>query len=723
MPTKSTSAEGPDLPKNDRKFSTFLCHFSLWFATLFATPVFIAAHNPDDLVLPFSVFALIVAATCLCTTLLSVGLAALAGSRFQWWLNRILLALAFLFAIQGNFVHNLFDYGNFNGEPVDWRHYGWIFHAEWVLYLTIFCAALFALTRMKAIPAWLPFLPLISFLLLLSSITGIDRTAFVSQRESDEVDPSVFNFSSVGNLIHLLPDGLQGGVVREVLKEDPELAKQFDGFTLYTNHLGLYQGTAPAMYTILTGEPFELEKGHVIQRVKPALDEKTYQTHLRDRGYQMDFVPISPYACPDYASSCYPRPFNDMKPRGLFYYKNKNPFSSLRLIADLSIFRLVPMLFKEKIYNNGYWFLSDKPNDGTSPWPAPVIREWVENMAVIKDRPVYKWYHFIGGHIPPHWDADCNYLRDPPIVRESYKAQTACVLTSIAALLQQLKAQNIYDQTAVLISSDHGHNTVPDDLVTPPLNSGLYPGLLGSGRPTLLVKPRNNRHPLEFSDAPTSLVDVAPTALTLAEIEEGQKDVYAYEGLERRERYYTPYDIPTLWTGHPIPFVEYRVEGPVNDGHEWVLNDIKAFRPAPSAYAKVNYKTANGFVYGASLNKQAPDTDAAWITGYQLAFLLNIPDKAEPRYLQIELELPDWVKEQKLEIYVNRNYLGPGPLLKGSNGEKQTVEMALDPTMLKAGNNFFSVRFENLYAKSPDEDWQAAALLHSIKLVSGHPQS
>src|SRR5690606_37408443 len=127
---------------------------------------------------------------------------------------------------------------------------------------------------------------------------------------------------------------------------------------------------------------------------------------------------------------------------------------------------------------------------------------------------VYKWYHFIGGHIPPHWDADCNYLRDPPIVRESYKAQTACVLTSIAALLQQLKAENIYDQSAVLISSDHGHNTTPDDLVRPPLNSGLYPGLLGSGRPTLLVKPRNNRHPLVFSKTPTSLVDVAPTALT-----------------------------------------------------------------------------------------------------------------------------------------------------------------------------------------------------------------
>ena len=38
------------------------------------------------------------------------------------------------------------------------------------------------------------------------------------------------------------------------------------------------------------------------------------------------------------------------------------------------------MFLKERIYNNADWFLADTTLDGSSPWPDPVLREWIDNM-------------------------------------------------------------------------------------------------------------------------------------------------------------------------------------------------------------------------------------------------------------------------------------------------------------------------------------------------------
>ncbi len=697
--------------------SDLLCHFAFWFGLVFATPVFVAAHNLGDLVLSLNRIVGILGAACVLLTGLSYLLGSLAGSRVQWGLSRILLAMALLSAIQGNVVNDQFYYGAFNGEQALFRSYGWLFYAEWLAYLLVFALLLFVLLRLRKVPLWLPLLPLVSFTFLLLPLLLAPPAGSSEQTDSRDIDPSVFAFSSIGNLIHLLPDGLQGDVVREALEKNPKLAAQFEGFTLYTNHLGLYQATAPALYTILTGEPFDLEKGHDADRVKKEIANKSYQKALFDQGYQLDYVPAGSYVCPDYVSSCYPRPFNDMKARGYFRHRTNDVVYSLRLLADLSLFRLVPMFLKEKIHDDGHWFLSDTTMDGSSPWPDPVLHEWVEHMAIVDDRPVYKWYHFIGGHIPPHWDADCGYVRETRKDRQSYTAQTYCILSDIGKLLERLKQAGIYDQTAIIISSDHGHNTAPDDLVAQPLNGGLSPGMVGSGRPTLLVKRKNDRAALLFSTTPTSLIDVAPTALALAGLESDQPDVAAFTGVKRRERYYTPFSIAELWTGEPIPFVRYRVDGPVNDGSEWRLTAIQPFAQAPEAYERVNYNTAHDFMLGAILDPNQPDIEETWIIGRQLGFLLNLPASTNQRALQITLNLPGWIGHQDFTLSVNGIPAEHSHHVQQGKDYWQTIDVPLDSASLVAGNNFFSILFERTYRPPEWSDWSAAGLLKSIRVV------
>lgn len=122
---------------NNHRITSLLCHLSFWFGVLFATPVFIAISNPEDIVLSPAAIGFWAGLVTLLVSVAGWKLSELAGTRAQWWINRALLALAFTAAIQGNVVHDLFYYGAFNGEKVDFRAYGPKFWVEWWGFIAI----------------------------------------------------------------------------------------------------------------------------------------------------------------------------------------------------------------------------------------------------------------------------------------------------------------------------------------------------------------------------------------------------------------------------------------------------------------------------------------------------------------------------------------------------------------------------------------------------------
>ena len=701
----------------DTRIASFLCHFSFWFGVTFATPVFIAIHNQQDIVLSAAWLSLWAGLGCLVLSVVGWKLMEFAGTRAQWWMNRAMLALAFVAAIQSNLVHDLFYYGAFNGARMDFRAYGPKFWVEWSGFLIAIPTGMLLLSRLNRLPGWLPAIPVFSFLFLLAPAWLASTTKAPGIIADEAIDPAVFSFSREANLIHLLADGLQSDVVREVLETNPDLAKKFEGFTLFINHVGLYQGTAPALYTILTGEPFELDKGFSYERISPLVQEKSYQTRLLEQGYRLDYVPISSYVCLKEADSCNVRPFSDMKARGLFRHHREDATNSLRLIADLTLFRLTPMFLKEKIYAAGNWFLADTTLDGSSPWPDPVIHEWTENLYVIDSQPVYKWYHYLGTHIPAKWDADCRLQRSLSFERKNYTAQAYCVLNSIASLLDRLKQDKIYDQTAFVISGDHGHNIVPDDLSSPPLNKGLYPGLLGAGRPAFLVKEMNSRAPLQFNRTPTSLVDVAPTALALIGVDNDQKSVFEFPESGPRERFFKPYSIPDFYGGNAIPHSVFKVGQSAWEGEQWVLTDIRSFSPPPAEYNPVNFNSAKDHMLGAILDREKPDTDASWIGGRQLGFLIDIPESIQSPTLELVLQLQKWIPAQSFTVQINGSETAGSYRLALADGSQQTVSVPMDRELIKPGRNFLSVLFERTYSPEGESIWQASAQLRSIRII------
>src|SRR5210317_510350 len=102
--------------------SRFVSFFALYFGLGFASPLLITLANREDLA--FSTLWFSIASLTLVLALSAISSFLAARTPFARSLAIASLACAYVFALQGNFVHDLFYYGEFNGSLTDWREYG-----------------------------------------------------------------------------------------------------------------------------------------------------------------------------------------------------------------------------------------------------------------------------------------------------------------------------------------------------------------------------------------------------------------------------------------------------------------------------------------------------------------------------------------------------------------------------------------------------------------------
>ncbi len=521
-----------------------------------------------------------------------------------------------------------------------------------------------------------------------------------------EFDDRVFEFSNERNLIHLLPDGFQADLVREVFEADPNLAEDFAGFTLFNDHVGLFHATAPTVPTIFNGKPFDPSRGHKYGQVINDIATHAYQNYLDEAGYRMDFISIVAPYCSKKAATCVVRPFNDLKPRGYFQYENDSPKYSLRLIADLTLFRHLPMYLKENVYNDGNWFLSDTSLDETSPFPDPVIREWTDNIKVVDGLPRYKWYHYIGTHEPPQWDTECSFNRNLERTRESYKQQTYCVLTGIAQFLNKLKDEDIYDRTAVVISGDHGLYTPSYDLNGDIRNDIIYSRrFLSIARPAFMVKELDNNKPLKYNDHPTSMIDVALTALDLVDLSGNFEGVSAFSlGPDiKRERQFLLINKKLFWSGDAIPYDEYRIDGPSANMASWKLTDIQNGAVAPTGYPDMSAASAARFTRGLAWSRKDPGNTSPRIRGTEFAFLISKPDKVFDA-LKLRVQIPKSIKKQSVSLNVNGQAIVEAHPVSMADSLWTNIKLPVDQSAFRLKNNFVSVVFDKMKLRADGEN-------------------
>ncbi len=369
---------------------------------------------------------------------------------------------------------------------------------------------------------------------------------------------AMLGFTKTGtNRLVFILDAFSGPHMASILKENPDISQSFTGFVLYPNTLAQGFRTSTSIATLICGE--QCTVGALNEGKREALSDKInrlYAQELNRYGENTDiFVNehnwleaqrLAPYATVPiravrYLSSAY-----------LNRYAHKhgieiNVGASDDFLTAVSLFSAVPWSMKAVIYFDGHW-VTQAIGYWTSDRVANRLQEWafldelpeISNANMAKD--TYKLFHSEITHFP--WlmvPGKCGIVKDPgPGQNYPQQAVEACALKALARWFDWMKENKVYDNTTIIVASDHG--------------AGYGARKLNA---LLLVKPKNATHePIKRDNSPMNLSDVP--ALIRGDFKTPAAN---------RER--TTYDIDKIADDHYKGAIEYRVTGPVNRPSSW----------------------------------------------------------------------------------------------------------------------------------------------------------
>ena len=427
-------------------------------------------------------------------------------------------------------------------------------------YLEVFCLLMgFALViiLVQRIPK--PILALLGILNLMSLGQTISHAltseAFDSKVEqtSDGTEAPAYaggllSFSRERNVLVIMLDGFCGGFMPEILEANPDLLREYQGFTWYPNALTSTTNTYGSIPPMVGGPRFTVEETGKL--VGETLDDRYreafrfFPDFFRSQGYNVAFTDPS-YQDRDLTGLTERQDITLGYSKDFIAYWEKHLDAELqgdtiipaseysRIFSVIGLFKGCPFLLKPKIYYKGSWL---KTNHGNVK-----VRHAVKELALLDAAPELsnadspqKTFKFITSemtHIPWPFDGEGRISKEfirstPQMIRDSntgkmfdnpllpYNAAVKA-LRVLAEWFDWMKSEGIYDNTRILIVSDHGYsgiNPMFEDFRVIRDSEGRI--LEGTGRvqPIFLIKDFQQRGPLVRSDHFVSNADTAAFA-------------------------------------------------------------------------------------------------------------------------------------------------------------------------------------------------------------------
>ena len=482
-----------------------------------------------------------------------------------------LCAAGVLLWVQGNLL--VADYGQLDGQGLDLASHAGRSPAEVGLWTGgIALAVVFATTVIRAAPLASGLLMAFqTSVLLLPAMMSAEgpisalRTGRGAGSGWRLPQAEVYELSRTRNLIHIVLDMFPSHVFSRIADADQRaFDRDWSGFTFFPDHLGAFRTTKGSMPAMLTGMAYRNEMPFDEFRANRA--NLSVFHALGRQGYQLRWMSSVVHDRPDPSLPGLDALIEYAIPTPYGRYSNYLAVSAAQLL-DLSLFRHAPHGMKANIYRDQQWLLQQQviarrkveARTERAFGDMKFFLEFASRLTPGGDVPVYTFVHLIAPHFPVVTDATCTYLGGRvPFTAENYEAQARCALAGVRSLLDRLRVLDLYDRSAIVVTSDHGW-TVPGTPEENPFR-GMRSPTTDLGRvaahatPLLLIKPVGSRGPLRTSYAPTVITDLPATLLDLADLPNtlGRgMSALALDPASRRERTYA--HRRGAWRGqHPL---------------------------------------------------------------------------------------------------------------------------------------------------------------------------
>ncbi len=348
-------------------------------------------------------------------------------------------------------------------------------------------------------------------------------SAFSSTKNAKDLE-DFYSLSTQGSVLTVSFDGIPGPIVRGLLEAKTDTNEAFQDFIFFENAVAPAPATAASIMAEQYGDQSYHDIGDSIQDVIGVLGLENSLASSVEKSWA--FGAYGEY----------------MVNQNMAFYTGDlsgvQAPSPLHVLATERVLGLAGTFFAERVVAA---FAFDEPYLGPS-WSSFYhvdemdYNTFVSSMRAdgTKTETELRQLHFVHTHFPVEYDKDCNFLGFDPewhVVDwqasanqnyENLQNQTECALSQFALLIQKLKLEGVYDNTTIILKSDHGEPSTYFEEFPSNLTINGHE-LWGYSRyePLLMIKPQGrNVGSVEFDQRPVTLADLAKTVCILLDSKE-----------------------------------------------------------------------------------------------------------------------------------------------------------------------------------------------------------
>lgn len=505
----------------------------------------------------------VLAGFLVCMLLFLVGIF-LRGNWREYYIC-LLIGVGVALYIQGNFVKT--DYGVLDGRAIQWENY--TSTAIWNTLLWIACIVLPFVGRTLFKKQYKTGVTLVSGCVLLVQMITLGTllaTTDFSKNKNDDFYLSTKNLFTVSrnkNIVVFVLDTFDQRYLEEILRETPEIADLFDGFTSYSNAVSSYPFTKTSMPLILTGQYYKNEQPYN-EYITEAYRNADYYRKLQNKGFD-----IGIYTNDFFISDETKGMFLTNGEKGRTFVKSSVALEKAML--QFCGFRYFPHILKQYVWFYSGIFDELKATSVGDPhylWDNIDFYESLkeEGLTILPDGNAYRLIHLEGTHPPVTLNGDITVAKEgqaTPIT------QGRACLNIISEYLEQLKKYGIYDHTMIVVTADHGE-------------------LGHRSFPMFMIKDFEERGKLQTSEIPINNSDLMPTILDSIGGDRNignSVSIYDEESMYKIDRKY-------YWHETNEPNVDYlpdMIEYDVIEGEDFCLTG--------DVYTKQGIQTFKPYIY------------------------------------------------------------------------------------------------------------------------------
>ena len=278
-------------------------------------------------------------------------------------------------------------------------------------------------------------------------------------------EDGLFEVSDKANVVVFVLDNYDTKVFERVLRDDPAMLEQMDGFVWYKNSAGVMIPTSFAVPYLLTGiEPDENE------------DLSTYLERRYTESSFLEDLHATNYSIGVYTDTFGLAYLDDDQEQTEIYDNVMNihpvsepirvsPKDTILLLTRCSLYRDMPWVLKPR-----FWFYTDELNtripirsDGGDPSQKPYYIDDAGFFGELQMRGLavqggdydgaFRFIHMLGAHSPYNLDEMGNNVG---VGNSDQERQARGSMRMVGDYLRRLKEMGLYEKTTVIITSDHG---------------------------------------------------------------------------------------------------------------------------------------------------------------------------------------------------------------------------------------------------------------------------